>query len=130
MTNSEISEIKRIFLSRLDVLDHILDVGAKHLDLEAALQDGPLTRSECVEALHAAGIPAADNRWTYHLLWHTAQLGITCIGLLGRDGGALRQCCDLSIVVPSKVTARIQEAHILIGHTLCGGVEIALGLAA
>ena len=48
--------------------------------LEAALQDGPLTRSECVEALHAAGIPAADNRWTYHLLWHTAQLGITCIG--------------------------------------------------
>ncbi|WP_022983116.1 SIS domain-containing protein [Ideonella sp. B508-1] len=57
-------------------------------------------------------------------------MGITCIGLLGRDGGALRQCCDLSIVVPSKVTARIQEAHILIGHTLCGGVEIALGLAA
>ena len=39
MTNSEISEIKRIFLSRLDVLDHILDVGAEHLDLEAALQE-------------------------------------------------------------------------------------------
>lgn len=48
--------------------------------LEAALQDGPLTRGECVEALHAAGIPAADRNWTYHLLWHTSQLGITCMG--------------------------------------------------
>jgi hypothetical protein len=35
---SEIAELKRIFLSRLDTLSHILDVGAKHLDLEAALQ--------------------------------------------------------------------------------------------
>ena len=35
-----IAELQRIFLSRLDVLDHILDVGAKHLpDLDAALQE-------------------------------------------------------------------------------------------
>jgi D-sedoheptulose 7-phosphate isomerase len=32
-----------------------------------------------------------------------------------------------SIVVPSDVTARIQEAHILIGHTICGMVEKDLG---
>jgi D-sedoheptulose 7-phosphate isomerase len=31
-------------------------------------------------------------------------------------------------VVPSHVTARIQEAHILIGHSLCGAVELKLGL--
>jgi len=55
-------------------------------------------------------------------------LGITCIGLLGRDGGKLQAVCDISIVVPSKVTARIQEAHILIGHSLCGAVEQQLGL--
>jgi len=54
--------------------------------------------------------------------------GITCIGLLGRDGGKLKPVCDVSIVVPSQVTARIQEAHILIGHTLCGAVEQQLGL--
>ncbi|MBZ8139589.1 phosphoheptose isomerase [Rubrivivax gelatinosus] len=57
------------------------------------------------------------------------ELGITTIGLLGRDGGALRQRCDQAIVVPSTTTARIQEAHILIGHTLCGLVEAQLGLA-
>jgi D-sedoheptulose 7-phosphate isomerase len=55
-------------------------------------------------------------------------LGITCIGLLGRDGGKLQAVCDISIVVPSQVTARIQEAHILIGHSLCGAVEQQLGL--
>ncbi|HKT72995.1 MAG TPA: D-sedoheptulose 7-phosphate isomerase [Steroidobacteraceae bacterium] len=51
------------------------------------------------------------------------------IGLLGRDGGKLRQECDLAIIVPSGTTARIQEAHIFIGHTWCGLVERALRLA-
>ena len=55
-------------------------------------------------------------------------LGITCIGLLGRDGGKLKAECDIAIVVPSQVTARIQEAHIRIGHSLCGAVEQQLGL--
>ena len=57
-------------------------------------------------------------------------LNITCIGLLGRDGGKLKAVCDVSIIVPSQITARIQEAHILIGHSLCGAVEQQLGLAA
>lgn len=56
-------------------------------------------------------------------------LGVKVIGFLGRDGGALREMCDVPIVVPSQVTARIQESHILIGHTLCGLIEQKLGLA-
>ena len=56
-------------------------------------------------------------------------VGMPVIGLLGRDGGALRTLCDVAIVVPSPTTARIQEAHILIGHTLCGLIETTLGLA-
>lgn len=55
------------------------------------------------------------------------ELGIKVVGLLGRDGGALFQHCHVPIVVPSQVTARIQEMHILIGHTLCGAVEQLLG---
>ena len=40
MATHEIAEIQRIFLSRLDTLDHILDVGAKHLpDFDAAMQE-------------------------------------------------------------------------------------------
>lgn len=55
--------------------------------------------------------------------------GIHTIGLLGRDGGKLLALCEVPIVVPSAVTARIQEAHIFISHTLCAMVEEALGLA-
>lgn len=52
--------------------------------------------------------------------------GMVTIGLLGRDGGVLAEMSDIAIIVPSKVTARIQEAHIMIGHSLCGMVEDAL----
>jgi len=55
------------------------------------------------------------------------RLGIITIGLLGRDGGKLRELSDIPVVVESCVTARIQEAHILIGHSLCGAVERQLG---
>ena len=55
--------------------------------------------------------------------------GIRTIGLLGCDGGIIRAHCDTAVVVPSEVTARVQEMHILIGHTLCGLIESSLGLA-
>ena len=46
--------------------------------------------------------------------------------LLGRDGGKIRGIADLSIIVPSYDTPRIQEAHITIGHIVCEQVEAAL----
>lgn len=55
------------------------------------------------------------------------RIGMYTIGLLGRDGGKIRDQVDLPIVVPSDVTARIQEAHIFIGHVLCSLVEKQLG---
>jgi D-sedoheptulose 7-phosphate isomerase len=55
--------------------------------------------------------------------------GVHTLGLLGRDGGQLAALCKASIIVPHTATARIQEAHILIGHTLCGLIEAELGLA-
>jgi D-sedoheptulose 7-phosphate isomerase len=54
-------------------------------------------------------------------------LGITTLGLLGRDGGPLLALCDDAVVVPDNVTARIQEAHIFIGHCWCALIEQALG---
>jgi len=49
------------------------------------------------------------------------------IGMTGADGGQMNSICDLCIKVPSKVTARIQEAHILIGHIICGLIEEGVG---
>ncbi len=46
-------------------------------------------------------------------------LGMRTLGLLGRDGGRLRTLVDDPLVVPSSVTARIQEVHQLIYHSWC-----------
>lgn len=54
------------------------------------------------------------------------QRGVTCIGLLGGSGGTLKELCDVSVVVPSSVTARIQECHIMIGHIWCEMIEEAV----
>lgn len=54
--------------------------------------------------------------------------GIYAVGLLGRDGGTLAPMVDLAIVVPSDETARIQEAHIFLGHVLCTLIEKELGV--
>ncbi len=56
------------------------------------------------------------------------ELEIKTIALLGKDGGLAAAHADLAIVIPSDSTARIQEAHILIGHILCDLVEQELGL--
>ena len=45
------------------------------------------------------------------------------IGLSGKTGGELHTAVDLSLVVPSDITARIQEMHIVIGHLLCALIE-------
>lgn len=52
-----------------------------------------------------------------------AEMGVTTVGLLGRDGGALRLLCDHAVVVEADSTARIQEAHCFLIHTLCGAIE-------
>lgn len=57
------------------------------------------------------------------------QLGMSTIALLGRNGGRSKGVADAEIIVRSETTARIQEAHIFIGHVLCEGIEHELGLA-
>ena len=56
-------------------------------------------------------------------------LGLHTVGLFGNEGGKARCLVDHAIVVPSITTARIQEAHILIGHCLCDLIEHNLGIA-
>ncbi|MCM8811869.1 MAG: D-sedoheptulose 7-phosphate isomerase [Candidatus Omnitrophica bacterium] len=51
------------------------------------------------------------------------ELGLKTIALTGHDGGTLAQTADLSLIVPSDSTQRIQESHITIGHILCELIE-------
>jgi D-sedoheptulose 7-phosphate isomerase len=59
-----------------------------------------------------------------------AARGLTTVALTGSGGEALRAICDHCLCVPSTDTARIQECHMLVGHTLCEAVEAELFVAA
>lgn len=50
-------------------------------------------------------------------------MGCKTIGFSGREGGAMNEFCDINLVVPSDDTPRIQEMHILIGHTICQAID-------
>ncbi len=51
------------------------------------------------------------------------ELEMLTIGLLGGTGGRLKDLCSNFVIVPSNVTARIQESHIMIGHIWCEMIE-------
>jgi len=51
------------------------------------------------------------------------EMGCATVGFSGRDGGAMNEVCDINLVVPSDDTPRIQEIHILLGHTICQIVD-------
>jgi D-sedoheptulose 7-phosphate isomerase len=62
-------------------------------------------------------------------LLKSKEAGVFTIALLGKGGGPCQELADISLVVPSSTTARIQEMHILIGHLLCELVEQEMGFA-
>ena len=55
-------------------------------------------------------------------------LKMTTIGLLGKGGGEAKNISQHSLIINSQSTARIQEAHITVGHILCDLIELGLNL--
>lgn len=49
--------------------------------------------------------------------------GLLTIGMTGNRGGRMRELCDFLLEVPSAVTPKIQEGHLMLGHIICGLVE-------
>ena len=54
------------------------------------------------------------------------QIGMVTIAFTGETGGKMKDCAKYLINIPSKDTPRIQECHMILGHTICELVEIAL----
>jgi len=85
--------------------------------------------SRQVEALAQAGdlfigISTSGNSEGILKAFESAQkFKCKTLGLSGRNGGKMNGLCDLNLIVPSDVTARIQEMHILVGHILCKAVD-------
>ncbi len=72
----------------------------------------------------AVGISTSGNSPNVIKAFEVAkEMGIKTVALTGNDGGILAKLADLSLIVSSNSTPRIQETHILIGHLLCEMVE-------
>ena len=86
---------------------------------------GLAREGDCLVAISTSG----NSENVLRAVHAARELGVHCIGLLGRDGGAIAPLCEPSLVVSTRTTARIQEAHIFIGHMLCALIEEELGIA-
>lgn len=102
--------------------------------LTAIANDGELERvfARQVEALGQRGdvliaISTSGNSSNVNQAAQAARAkGLHVIALTGKTGGELTGLADVSIIIPSENTQRIQEGHIAVGHILCDLVEVAL----
>lgn len=51
------------------------------------------------------------------------ELKMIVVGMTGKSGGIMINDCDIIFKIPSEITPRIQESHMLIGHIICEQVE-------
>lgn len=88
--------------------------------------------SRQVEALASpgdlvVGISTSGNSPNVLLALQLARkTGCCTVGLLGKDGGSIKDVCDLALIVPTNDTPRVQEGHITIIHIVCDLLEKAL----
>lgn len=54
------------------------------------------------------------------------EMGLKTVAMTSEKGKDMAERCDFKIIVPSTITAKIQECHITIGHAICAAVEEAL----
>jgi D-sedoheptulose 7-phosphate isomerase len=77
----------------------------------------------------ALGISTSGKSANVLAALHAARkMGLRTIGFAGAHAEEMAAICDTVIAVPSRVTARVQEMHIMIGHALCKLLEQRLGL--
>ncbi len=66
------------------------------------------------------GISTSGNsRNVINALKIASKLKCKTIGFSGGEGGAMNDICDINLIAPSDDTPRIQEMHMIIGHTIC-----------
>lgn len=78
----------------------------------------------CVKGDILIGLSTSGNSKNILNAFETAkEKGVITIGFTGASGGKMKDLSDYLINVPSTITPRIQESHILIGHIICELVE-------
>ena len=88
-------------------------------EIYARLVDGTMVKGDVLIGLSTSG-----NSANIVKAFEVAQAkGIITIGFTGATGGAMKALSNHLINIPSNITPRIQESHIMVGHILCELVE-------
>lgn len=86
------------------------------------LVDGTMQKGDVL-----IGISTSGNSPNIVKAFETARTkGITTVGFTGASGGKMKELSDYLLNIPSTVTPRIQESHILLGHIICELTEAAI----
>ena len=88
-------------------------------DAFARQTEGFLTKEDVLIGISTSG----NSENVYRAIVKAKEIGGKTVALLGKGGGKIKDAADVSIVIPSDNTARIQESHIMIGHIICEIVE-------
>jgi len=73
----------------------------------------------------AIGISTTGNSTNViNALQYARSIDARVVGFSGGQGGKMNNICDINLIIPSNDTPRIQEMHILIGHTLCHLIDV------
>lgn len=72
-------------------------------------------KGDCVLGISTSG----NSKNVLYALEAAKGRGAVTLGLTGRDGGGMKDICDVCVVVPEVETYKIQELHLPIYHTLC-----------
>jgi D-sedoheptulose 7-phosphate isomerase len=81
--------------------------------------EGHMTNNDILIGFSTSG----NSENVYKAIIKAKEIGGKTIGMLGNNGGKIKNIVDIPIIIPSDVTARIQECHITIGHIICEIVE-------
>jgi len=91
-------------------------------DIYSRLVDGTMEKGDVL-----IGISTSGNSTNIVKAFETARAkGIVTVGFTGASGGKMKDLSDYLLNVPSTVTPRIQESHILLGHIICELTEAAI----
>ena len=86
-----------------------------------------LVKAMCVKGDVLIGLSTSGNSANVVKAFEEARsMGVITVGFTGETGGKMKPLSDILINIPSTDTPRIQECHMLLGHTICEIVEMNL----
>jgi D-sedoheptulose 7-phosphate isomerase len=86
-----------------------------------------LVKAMCNKGDVLIGLSTSGNSGNVVKAFEEARaMGVTTVGFTGESGGKMKALSDILVNIPSTDTPRIQECHMLLGHTICEMVELNL----